>query len=318
MSIGASSGNISSSTWQRNKGNGASNEVLLKIQASHIHINNALFEESDFTLLGISSNSSATISKSYFKFNEAKLILLYTPLPVTESLSLNRPTAETARKPLIVLSCTFQGNTARRTSLISGTISAMKFTDSVFINNTAQMESSIVDLTSTFISFENCEVVNNHGRKSIGFIYLKLCSVFINNCLFAHNSATNTAGVIYMRFNNSLIIQNTVFENNFCGMYGGAIEAIQLNYILLINSTFTENRSFGSNGGAIFLSNRNKMVSKNCTFRNNMAALEGGAIMITDSSSYRDVGSWFFNNSASNQGNDHSFIAHHVMTTFGT
>ena len=44
------------------------------------------------------------------------------------------------------------------------------------------------------------------------------------------------------------------------------------------------------------------MVSENCIFFGNTAAMEGGSVMVTDRSTYHDVGSLFLNNIASNYG----------------
>ena len=297
MSIRVSSGNISSSTWQQNRGN----EALFSISSSRIDINNSFFEESNFTSLAISGDSSVRILRSRFASNEAQL--LKTMFPATGPWSIFRPTTETATKPLVeVSSCRFQGNIAHKSSLIYGVNSIMKFKDSVFINNTAPIECNIVQVVSSLISFERCEAVNNRGEGSGGFINLFLCSASISNCLFTQNSALEFAGVILKRMNTSLTIQNTVFENNSCGMEGGTIYAIEWGYLLLINSTFIKNRSFGSYGGAIFIYRKNKMISENCTFSGNTAVMEGGAVMITDSSIYYDIGSLFLDNSASNYG----------------
>ena len=298
MHIRVSSGNITSS-WQQNGGNGA----LLSISSSLIDINDSIFEKSELTSLKISGDSSVRILRTHFVFNEASLLALESSMPISGPIHLFRPTAETATKPLVeVSSCRFEGNIARKSSLIIGTKAIMTFRDSVFINNTAKIASVIVQATCSLISFKNCEAVNNHAEGSVGFMNLFLCSVHLSKCLFAQNSALELAGVIYMRFNTSLTIQKTVFENNSCGTEGGAIYAIQWSYVLLINSTFIKNRSFGSDGGAIFILRKNKMISENCRFSGNTAAMEGGAVMVTDSSIYYDIGSLFLDNTASNYG----------------
>ena len=327
MTITESSGNISTTSWEQNSGNG----TLLEISDSDIDIynllfaNNFQFEDSQFILLKISDDSSVTITRSNFIFNKAKIIEL--SRYQAHRFSLFPPSVKTTNKPLMgVSSCRFEGNYVRENTLVFGLKGVMQFTDSIFINNTVQTENDsvvgVVGLTyryafvvssTTFVVFDNCNVLHNSAHGSTGFINMADSSVSIINCLFMNNSASNDAGVIYIIFATSLTIQNTVFDSNSCGVDGGAIYANQGN-ILLIDSNFTENRSFYSDGGALYLALSSNVTSKNCTFGGNMAAMEGGAVVVTDRSTYRDIGSLFLENTASNSGKyeEFSFCQHYV------
>ena len=324
MTITESSGNISTTSWEQNSGNG----TLLEISDSDIDIDNLLFannlefEDSQFILLKISDDSSVTITRSNFIFNKAKIIELS-----RYGFSLFPPSVKTTNKPLMgISSCRFEGNYARKKTLVFGFGGVMQFTDSIFINNTVQTENdnvvgvvgltykyAIVVASATFVAFDNCNVLHNSAHGSTGFINMADSSVSIINCLFMNNNALNHAGVIYIIFASSLTVQNTVFDSNSCGVDGGVIYANAGN-ILLIDSNFTENRSFYSDGGALYLALSSNVTSKNCTFGGNMAAMEGGAVVVTDRSTYHDIGSLFLSNTASNSGKyeEFNFCQHYV------
>ena len=270
MRVNVSTGDISSSRWLQNRGHGD----LLWISDSHFAINDSFFvdnfKEFDFTLLIIWDNSTVSILRSNFTFNEARLIH-----PEIHLHLLGTPAVSSVTPLLGILSCRFQGNIARKDSLVRA--------------------------TKAIVVFENCEAVDNNVYEvGGGFLYTVLSRVYISNCRFANNSASENAGVIYIVLA-GLIVQNTVFENNSCGNDGGTIYADE-GGINLKSSTFSENRSFGSDGGAICLDRKSNLVSKNCTFSGNNAAMEGGAVMVTDRSTFEDFASLFLSNTASNYG----------------
>ena len=49
------------------------------------------------------------------------------------------------------------------------------------------------------------------------------------------------------------------------------------------------------------------VTSENCTFSGNTATMEGGAVVVTDRSTYRDIGSLFLENTAPNNGKSFLF-----------
>ena len=325
LSITKSSGNISTSTWEQNSGNG----TLLEISDSDIDIDDSLFadnfefKDSQFILLKISDESSVTIKRSDFLFNKAKVIVVELPQGGEISLPGSWPSAaETAIKPsMSISSCRFEGNYGRRKAIIFGFSGVMQFFDSIFINNTVTSEndfkskngifglrytSAIVETAATLVVLENCEVLHNNANGSAVFISIQSSSVFIIDCRFTNNSASKHAGVIYVNYFSHLTIQRSVFDSNSCGSDGGAIYAFQ-GFISLIDSNFTENRSFYSDGGALYLTQFSNVTSENCTFSGNNAAMEGGAVVVTDRSTYRDKGSLFISNTASNNGKFEDF-----------
>ena len=243
---------------------------------SGVKIDNAVFESNYFhTLLNFFSKVKIEISKCNFTWNKAILI-----------------SHESFKALLEISSCRFEGNMQNENSLINidtGFTGFIKFQDTNFLNKLDRdTEIPIIHLKMATASFENCTAINNHGG-SIQFLIFDQASANISNC--------KLSGYQFGHFESSNIsIENTLFEK------GLTIRVFRSSIIVIKTSTFIENKSFGSYGGAIYLSEKSQMTSVNCTFSGNRAIMEGGAIVITDSSTYHDSGSLFFNNTAPNSG----------------
>ena len=100
----------------------------------------------------------------------------------------------------------------------------------------------------------------------------------------------------------NMVAECTVFENNLCGVEGGAIKAHRNSMVNITNSRFFTNRAIGADGGAIILEDLSRFMSENNQFVGNKAGLGGGAIMIIDHSSFDDQGSDFIDNIAADNG----------------
>ena len=115
------------------------------------------------------------------------------------------------------------------------------------------------------------------------------------------NSASD-GGAISPTHNSSLIAKETKFQNNRCSKDGGAIKAYLKCTLNITNSFYCMNKGTGSSGGAIFLGNDCNMTTKSSEFLQNSAVSGGGAIMVLDHSHYKDTGSLFQHNRASDVG----------------
>ncbi len=127
----------------------------------------------------------------------------------------------------------------------------------------------------------------NHG----GGLYIQTDNVVskavlkIKNCQFKNNTARFNGGAIYCGGNNtSLLISNTIFENNVANIISGGAIYKSGKYLLpstnisLYKCSFLENKA-DSNGGAVYLrTTSGECRIESCTFENNFTKSNGGAI----------------------------------------
>ena len=306
MSIFDSVINMSSVTWKFNTNANDGLWSLLFCMESHVQIDNSLFSEnfaikdSVFFVFHLDRVSAITISRSNFTLNKLELISL--------TLRETFPTVPDL-KSTDIFSCRFEDNIihtgGNSLNFIDMSSAYMNIYNSFFSNNTVDFKGGkgFVNLRRDVeIQFVNCTVSNNYGYYSPGFLMLAESIAIIDNCRFTNNRGSGNAGVIDISRDSFLLVKDTLFENNQCGVDGGAIKAYNNASLLITNSTFIKNKSFGSDGGAIFLGDRSQMKSIKCTFWDNTAAMQGGAVMVTDSSTFRDLESSFIFNTAYNYG----------------
>ena len=180
-------------------------------------------------------------------------------------------------------------------------VSEGDFKNCVFTNNFATY-GAVIRSSYGYLHFTNCSFSNNTAFFYGGVLAVTYSHVVLINCMAFNNSALDEAGVISLLQSSSLRMENSVFENNLCGVEGGVIRAYRNSNMNIYNSIFRNNKALGADGGAIFLESDSRLVTDNCQFIGNTAALGGGAVMVVDHSSYTDTKSTFTSNIAADNG----------------
>jgi predicted outer membrane repeat protein len=109
-------------------------------------------------------------------------------------------------------------------------------------------------------------------------------------------------GVFNMRMTETIIIEDTIFQNNFGQERGGAIEIIAENPNIIFRRNMLRDNSNEGGGGALQITHgRNLKIEQN-TFVNNTTKAEGAAIAFVDSGAILLVNNVFENNRAEQSG----------------
>lgn len=109
-------------------------------------------------------------------------------------------------------------------------------------------------------------------------------------------------GVFNIRATETVIIEDTIFQNNFGLERGGAIEIIAENPNIIFRRNMLRDNANEGGGGALQITNgRNLKVEQN-TFLNNTTKAEGAAIALIDSAAILLSGNVFENNRAEQPG----------------
>ncbi|WP_176736536.1 right-handed parallel beta-helix repeat-containing protein [Oligoflexus tunisiensis] len=109
-------------------------------------------------------------------------------------------------------------------------------------------------------------------------------------------------GVFNMRMTETIIIEDTIFQNNFSQERGGAIEIIAENPNIIFRRNMLRDNSNEGGGGALQITHgRNLKIEQN-TFINNSTKAEGGAIAFIDSAAILLSNNVFENNRAEQPG----------------
>ena len=182
------------------------------------------------------------------------------------------------------------------------------------------------------IILRRCNFENNIGTGEGGACYLytdETDNVLVENCFFKNNESRILAGGTnggsggaIQHMNNSknrgFIVRNSTFQDNKAAVLGGAIRADWAD-TEIVNCTFSGNKAlqvaldgYSTNGGAlVFYSMQNSFVDiANCTFANNSAGWTGGAITSSHPLRTRIKNNIFFQNTASNGGNNWNIQQH--------
>ena len=136
--------------------------------------------------------------------------------------------------------------------------------------------------------FKNCSIINNRGLDTSYDLWD-----------FLSIRQEDNSSVICLR-NSFVELDVSTVTNNSCTGNGGAIHALNVS-LTIHQSTFMNNRAVNAEGGAISLEKDSTLITHNCQFIGN-SATSGGAIMVTDHSSYSDQGSDFIENKAKEPG----------------
>ena len=217
---------------------------------------------------------------------------------------------------LTIRNCTFSNNMLKHydttTDYKSGgaiynLFGTVYITDTLFINNTAQVGGAIYTSSDAVMEIRNCTFINNTGTApdDSGGAIANRATLNIYNSTFSSNSANGTykyqsgCGGAIANFN-ILNIYNSTFDNNSAMFWGGSIRNTGILHVE--SSNFT--RSFTiTNGGAIHTSSSSTgtgyAVIKDCLFENNTVNGtssingRGGAI---DGESFIQITDSIFNN----------------------
>lgn len=140
---------------------------------------------------------------------------------------------------------------------------------------------------------ESCDVENVKGRVEVRFaLFEKARKADLN----PNDVTWRHGGVFYLRSTESLIIEDSTFQNNFGLEKGGAVEIIAENANIIFRRNTLKDNSNEGGGGALQITNgRNLLVEKN-VFVNNSSKAEGGALALVDSAGIFLIGNSFENN----------------------
>lgn len=182
------------------------------------------------------------------------------------------------------------------------------------------------------ITLRRCRFEGNTGNGEGGACYLytdATDNVLIDECYFDNNeSQTLTGGtnggsggaIQHMNNSNNLgfVVRNSTFSNNKAAVTAGAIR-VDWADTQISNCTFYNNKAllvatdgYSANGGALaFYSMDNSTADlTNCTFANNSAGWVGGAIVTSHPANTRIKNTVFYQNTASNGGNNWGIQQH--------
>lgn len=166
------------------------------------------------------------------------------------------------------------------------------------ITNSKSDDGAIYDGTPYTLTVDNCAFKNNNGT-SAGSSIFTYSSLRINKCTFSNNYATDY-GTIDDQEGSVTVITNSIFNNNYAGVTGGAISSNGLltvkdsifngnsaisggaiesysGSMTITESNFTNNIALSGDGGAI-CTNNCSLTANTCNFINNHAITYGGAI----------------------------------------
>ena len=169
-------------------------------------------------------------------------------------------------------------------------------------NNTASNEGGGAYIANSSNRFTNVSFLNNDARSKGGAIYSLDSHLILQNSVFRNNEA-DVGGAVYnynneSSFNNALVIDGALFENNIVDSNGGAIYNYTNSKFNINNAVFRNNKA--DLGGAIHNgSTDNNSTITNSIFDSNTADIYGGAIYNANSAA-KSESITFFNNQAVN------------------
>lgn len=124
------------------------------------------------------------------------------------------------------------------------------------------------------------EFWNNNAR--IGFggaIRVRRSNMIVNNCMFSNSSGYQGA-VLYITTYSNVVINGSIYCNNFANLSGGAIAMDQSSELTDFGSQFISN--WAATGGALSIV-RSAMLMRGTILQKNKAQESGGAIYILQS-----------------------------------
>lgn len=179
--------------------------------------------------------------------------------------------------------CTFSNNTATQGggAVSNGFQADVKYQNCTFTGNKASFGGSIFTQNEgTRLGIENCYFSENTTTGDGACIYVNpQIPTHIRNSTFTFNTG-NFGGVLQAIGDSTLVIENTVFRDNFAATQGAALNLVNAKAVLT-NCLFARNLNVGIGaGGAISLNAEDSLSSVvkavNCTFADNNAPLGAG------------------------------------------
>lgn len=122
-------------------------------------------------------------------------------------------------------------------------------------------------------------------------------TAIIQNITFEGNEITSPFPFVYA--DQSITIQNCIFQNCICGGDGGAI-AIYSGKAYITNCAFRNNQA--NNGGHVYVNGASYIEFNSCTFKNGQAVEDGGAVALKSSTSFYFAGCTITGNQAGRYG----------------
>ncbi|MFN0174469.1 MAG: hypothetical protein ACKVU0_07485 [Saprospiraceae bacterium] len=185
-----------------------------------------------------------------------------------------------------VTNCLFEANTGAFAAAVAnyGLDCKGTFESCTFHNNRAtQGGAAVSNGFEADVLYQNCAFTNNEaGFGGAIFTQNDGTRLSIENCFFSQNTASGSGACIYINPNIATSIRNSEFTFN-TGNFGGALEANGDSMLLIENTIFRDNFA-GTQGAALNLNDK-KSVLTNCLFaRNlNLGVGAGGALSINSS-----------------------------------
>ena len=204
---------------------------------------------------------------------------------------------------LRIINCVFIDNSVQ---LLAGAINAVSnvtldIQETTFVGNKARQGGTIEVEIKSHIRITNCRFKNNSAEFAAGAIAaVQSVTVDIEETAFVGNKALLDSGAINVQEQSHLRIIKSAFDDNIAQRLGGAIIGGG-NVVLDIQETnFTCNRAVQA--GAIAISDQGYLLATNCTFEDNHSEELAGAITVHLNSVCKVHQSYFYNNSAAQQG----------------
>jgi predicted outer membrane repeat protein len=231
-------------------------------------------------------NSSATLSGNSINNNRAGT----NPAPAGQSDGLGGGLYVMGGAPQISAN-TFSNNQAVHPALSYGgglyvAQTAMALTGNTINGNQAHRGGGIYFASTTAITVQNNTIANNSAqapnenlRPSGGGVYFATAGIDFTGNSLNQNSALYGAGIYVLGGGQSEITQNTLSANS-AGKDGGGIY-LDGSDAILEGNTLQANLSTGGRGGAIYARNGQAILEAN-SFADSEAALEGGAIFLSN------------------------------------
>ena len=180
--------------------------------------------------------------------------------------------------------------------LLACKLTNLTITESVFHNNSAQLNGGVVAMDQTCgLIILQCQFSNNKASRG-GVVFGDFQSnVTILHSDFNNNMAYKYGGVISIQNRTMLTIVNTSFVDNIAEVGGVIVQ--KLNTMALVNSS-TFHNNFATHLGGVFALNESHIQLQNSKFTNNRALIVGGVGAAQVQSSVSIINSSAFNSTS--------------------
>lgn len=159
--------------------------------------------------------------------------------------------------------------------------SPVNFNNSIFTANKSGQNGGAILAESCTLSFTNATFLQNEAAQVGGGMFVVNSEITLFDALFEDNIAEVGGGLIFSSTNyNTVLIQNTHFNNNEAtGNFGGGF-ANEGGIATLVNNLFTENKVAGA-GGAIVNAGELHLINNTITLNEAITTGAGGVYNLT-------------------------------------